>query len=92
MRALFAALVLLAAGPALASDRCGDYRAMVDYLREHYAERLVAAATGGQGARLEIYASADGATWTALFKRDGVACIAAAGTRWSAREVSSGSI
>ena len=90
MRALAFALALLAALPATASDRCGDHRAMVEYLRERYAERLVASARASGDTVLEIYASADGATWTALFTRGGVACIGAVGTGWSAREVSGG--
>lgn len=93
MRAILLAAALLLSLPAMAAPtHCGDRAAMIEHLRKRYGERLVAVARGAGDAVLEVYASDGGATWTAVMTHDGIACVAAVGTRWSSREIADGAI
>ncbi|MEQ9643512.1 MAG: hypothetical protein RIM84_26065 [Alphaproteobacteria bacterium] len=79
MRLLISILLLLAA-PAAAQTPCGPRQALLDGLAESYAERVVAQALTEDGRMLELLASADGATWTALVSAaDGRTCVVASG-------------
>ena len=72
-----AALALLSAipGPAAAQARqCGAHETSALELAERFNEVLMIAAASHKGARMELWVSPDGATWTALLVRDGLAC------------------
>jgi hypothetical protein len=62
---------------------CAPYETVIASLASSYHEFPIASAIGGQGtARMIIFASADGSTWTAVSVRpkDKLTCIIAAGT------------
>jgi hypothetical protein len=72
------ARALLVAGAAQAP--CGAHDLVLAHLGQQYRERIVVQALQDDGRLLELLASPDGGTWTALVTRpDGVACIVAAG-------------
>ena len=86
--AIFAALSTLAL-PAWAQEQpaCAPIDQIEAKLAAEYRETRVQQGVVGDGrAMLLIFATPDGATWTAVMLRhDGVGCMAAAGSDWQAR-------
>jgi hypothetical protein len=89
MRMLIPALVAVCALPASAlaqtAPACAPYRTVAENLAGSYHEHPVARAIGGEGhALMIVFASQNGATWTAVSVRpkDQLTCIVAAGTDW----------
>lgn len=80
------AAVLAAApapAPAAAQDRCAERRTVVEFLAEAYGEAPVGRGIANNGGLIEVFAGADGATWTILITMpDGDACMVAAGHAW----------
>ena len=77
-------------GPALGQTVCGEREMFVKHLGEKYQEAPVARALSGtQGkAVFEVFASPDGATFTALLTwPNGRSCVVASGKEWEAFEV-----
>ena len=71
---------LLAPQPASAQARCLPAEAMRDELAAQYGQAPVGAGLTGTGQLLELWASADGASWTVLVTSvRGVSCVAARG-------------
>lgn len=87
--ALLAAFLLLALvpGQAIAQANCNTREAVERILRDKYQEQVVAAGITGQGHRIEIFASDDGASWSVVISTArGMACLAASGRNWRAVE------
>ena len=88
LMSLLAVLVLAAAAltiPAQAQGaRCGGYVDVLADLARSYQERIVWTGERGAAGTLVITARSDGSTWTALLVRGEIACLAAAGTGWTA--------
>jgi hypothetical protein len=84
-------LSTLLATPALAQDAqlpaCAPIDQIAAKLAAEYQETRVQQGVVGEGrAMLLIFATPDGATWTAVMLRhDGIGCMAAAGSDWQAR-------
>lgn len=81
-----AAAALLLAGPAIAETQppCAAYTALVAALDQDYHEAPVARMLSDEGMVIEILASADGSTFTALLvQANGVACILSVGSDFS---------
>ena len=73
-----------AANIAQAQQRvpCGDRTAIMDHLKDGYAETVVAMGLDAQGRVLEVMA-ADGGTWTMLVTSPGgLTCLIASGVAW----------
>lgn len=70
---------------------CADHADLVAALTERYDERRVSIGLQNNGHVLEIYASKDTGSWTALSTRtDGVACILAVGRHFEQQPVAGG--
>lgn len=78
-------LALLALLPATASAvTCADRDTLVRKLGDTHKEYPAATGVGTTGGLLEIIASKDGVTWTALWTNpQGIACVMATGTYWT---------
>jgi hypothetical protein len=74
----------LSAVPASAADpRCGARNDLSTALEQRYAEVPVAVGLIDQRTVIEIYARADGDSWTIVTSRaDGMSCILGAGKAW----------
>lgn len=89
--AIAAVLSTLLAAPALAQPEqqpaCAPIDQIAAKLAAEYHETRVQQGVVGEGrAMLLIFATPDGATWTAVMLRhDGVGCMAAAGSDWQTR-------
>src|SRR5262245_24492453 len=83
---VFAALLGLsmASSPASAAEaRCGARSDLSTALAERYSEVPVAVGLVDQKTVIEIYARADGDSWTIVTSRaDGVSCVLGAGKAW----------
>jgi hypothetical protein len=83
-----ALVLLLGANAARAQSpgqsACASHEAMSAQLEQRFAEAPVALGlTGGGRMVVQVFASADGATWTVvLTSPEGKSCIAAAGRDW----------
>jgi hypothetical protein len=81
-----AALALTVAGHGGAQAEqmpCAKLAELTAGLAEHYREKLVSAGLQANGQLLEIFASPDGSTWTALTTSPaGLACVVATGKSW----------
>lgn len=78
-----AAALLLLASPALAQQACGPTREVVAELARQFQERKIAAGEMRNGGLLVIYATRDGATWTAVREMPGgVSCLLGVGEKW----------
>ncbi|MFW5833542.1 MAG: hypothetical protein ACOCYE_05540 [Pseudomonadota bacterium] len=65
---------------------CAPRAAWVQALQERLAQEPMAMAVSRGGRLLEVFASTDGATWTALVTAPtGMRCFVAAGEHWSTR-------
>lgn len=86
-RGIFAVLALgvLAATPALAEQPpCGEVDHLARLLDENYGETPVSNGLQANGQLLQIFASPDTGTWTAVTTTpQGMACIVATGRYWA---------
>lgn len=90
LAALLAALVamgvllVLSTAAAFAQDGCGPADRVEAGLASRYGERLLfSGQTYPGGPLIEIYATPDGSTWTAVRVSAGLACGLAAGQAWT---------
>lgn len=83
LRWLPAAALLLLAFPALAQQACGPTREIEVELERQFQERKIATGEMRNGGVLVIYATKDGATWTAVREMpSGVSCLLGVGEKW----------
>jgi len=76
-------VLLLGANAARAQPACASHEAVSKQLEQRYAEVPVAMGLADSGKLLQVFASADGASWTVVLTRpDGTSCVAAAGRYW----------
>jgi hypothetical protein len=85
-----AAVVALGLGvamPAAAQTVCLPHERMSKQLAEQYDERPVAIGLADSGRLVQVFAKADGDSWTIVQTTpNGMSCIAAAGRYWHAIE------
>jgi len=80
LAALFAACLSL---PSHAQQACGPYDALREGLERQYSEVVVGRGVGEGGMLMELFASADGKSWTLIIVHpNGMACFAASGGDW----------
>jgi hypothetical protein len=80
---LAGAAVLAGAALAQAPAACGPRAAVLRALVDNYGEAPVAMGLTADGRLVEILATPDGATWTALLSEaGGEACVVAVGRHW----------
>lgn len=87
--AVLAAFLSLAFWPgnAIAQANCNTREAVERILRDKYQEQVVAIGITGQGHRMEVFASDDGATWSVVVTTPrGMACLAASGRNWRSQK------
>jgi len=66
-----------------AQAQCTSYGAQAQHLADAFGETVVAVGTLAGGAILEVFAAADGSTWTLVLRPDADrACLVGAGTDW----------
>ena len=76
-------LALLAPSIAFAQPACLPHGKMVDLLDGQYSEQRVSAGLETGGRLIEVFATADGGTWTMVMTTpNGVTCVIAAGLEW----------
>lgn len=70
--------------PAAAAElECGDHETITRHLERKYSETPVAAGLINDGTLMQIFARADGKTWTLVVSRaEGVTCPLASGAPW----------
>lgn len=86
MRVALTLAALLTAAPATAqtASMCGSYAETAAQLGDKYHEARVGAGIQGAGL-VELWAAADGATWTLLLRMGGDrSCVIGAGEGWQA--------
>ena len=72
-------IAMLSAAPSICAKRTD----LVVHLASEYQERPVARGLSDNGVLLEVFASRDGASWTAVASFvDGVSCLIASGHFW----------
>lgn len=82
IRIALAAVAMLWAGQAVAAVPCGDSASIVKQLAGKHNEAPVARGLQSNGSLMELYASPDGETWTAISTTpQGLSCIVASG-KW----------
>lgn len=75
--------LLLTATTATANPYCTARADLAEALATKYSEQPVGGGMQGPDGLIEVWASAEGATWTILMSRaDGMACVVATGTDW----------
>ena len=75
--------LLLAAGAAQAQTGCSNHEAISEALASGYGEKPVAGGLSTAGDLIQIFATADGETWTLVRVRpDGTSCVIGAGRFW----------
>lgn len=80
---LLALTLLLAASAARAEPACASHEAVSKQLEQRHAEVPIAMGLANSGKLVQVFASADGVSWTVvLTEPDGTSCIAAAGRYW----------
>ena len=68
---------------ALAEPACASHEAVSKQLEQRHAEVPVAMALADSGKLLQVFARADGDSWTmVLTQPDGTSCVAASGRYW----------
>lgn len=78
-------LALLIPVPAVAQSACMPHDEMADLLDRKYFEQPVYAGLESSGRLLELFATADGGTWTLIMTTPrGLACAVASGLEWQA--------
>ena len=69
--------------PAAAQNACITRTQAVKSLSENYSEAQVAVGLASNGGVLEVFTSADGATWTVIYTSPrGTSCLVASGEGW----------
>lgn len=77
---------LTAVAHAQAPAACTTRARMIEQLASRYAEAPVAVGLASGGGLVEVFAAADGATWTVIVTNPrGQSCIVAAGESWQDR-------
>jgi len=80
----FCSSVLFLTAASAQQIPCGPYMDLLRWLEEKYGEKPIATAMTNGGARLEIVVSPSG-SWSILsIRSDGLACLVANGSRWTA--------
>lgn len=80
---LLAPALLLGANAARAEPVCASHEAVSKQLEQRYAEAPIAMGLANSGKLVQVFASADGVSWTVvLTEPDGTSCIAASGRYW----------
>lgn len=76
--------LLLGAKATLAQEAaCATYSEIAQQLERRYAELPVSLGLSSAGQVVQVFSTADGATWTmVLTKPDGTSCVVAAGEHW----------
>lgn len=87
--AILMSLVLSVIDPRLAASqtmsRCAPQATVAVQLARNYAEAPIASGRQQNGFIIQVYATADGSTWTVvLTSPNGTSCLVAAGERWKA--------
>lgn len=83
--ALVAAFFMPAAAHGAGVPVCAERATVLDELARRYREAPVALGLANNGGVVELFASADGATWTLLITLpSGLSCMMAAGEDWQA--------
>ena len=78
-----AALLLLVSSALAQPAACGPTREVEAELARQYQERRIAAGEMTAGGAIVVYASKDGATWTAIREMPGgISCVLAVGEGW----------
>ena len=84
LSALTAAVLGIAAVPALAQTPCGQRTDIIQVLAEKYRESHQASGLQSASAMVEIWASPETGTWTILVTQsNGVSCVVASGQSWN---------
>ncbi len=84
LAAAFLTVPLRAAG---AQDQCRTRDRVVALLAEEYKEAQVAIGVTNSGGLVEVFAAADGSTWTIVVTSPrGMSCVVTAGEGWHALE------
>ena len=79
----FFVTLALTAGEVFARPGCVPYEVAAGVLTNKHKEHLTAEGAWQGGAHIELWQSANGATWTILqVNAQGVACVGAAGKNW----------
>lgn len=80
---LLALVLLLDANTARAEPACASHEAVSKQLEQRYAEAPIAMGLANSGKLIQVFASADGGSWTVVVTEpDGTSCIAASGRYW----------
>ncbi len=84
---ILALCLLLGAGTAArAQPACLAHQEMTDLLRVKYAETQIAVGFSESGRLIEVFSTADGATWTLVVTTPkGKSCVLIAGESWDIR-------
>jgi hypothetical protein len=78
-----AALLCIPTAQAQQAPACVKRADLLKHLSEKYQEVPAAVGLGDNGSLLEVFATADGSTWTvAISMPNGVACMVATGQDW----------
>lgn len=78
-----AAMTLMSPAASAQSATCLTHDSLAKLLDERYAERRVAAGLAAGGALIELFASAEDASWTMVVTTAaGESCVMAAGEHW----------
>ena len=78
-------IFLLFSSSAFAQSACLPHAQMVDLLDGRYSEQSVSAGLENGGRLIEVFATADGGTWTLVMTTpNGASCVVAAGIEWQA--------
>ena len=81
---LFGAALMARPAPAQSTDAGLPRAALVEVLGDRYAELPVAFGLAENGGLIEVFTSADGATWTMLLTMpNGLSYVVAAGEAWT---------
>lgn len=80
---LLALALLLGANAARAEPACASHEAVSKQLEQRHAEVPIAMGLANNGKLIQVFASADGVSWTVvLTEPDGTSCVAASGRYW----------
>jgi len=75
------------AGEASAQPICAPHADMAQHLDKRYSELPTAIGIASNGRLIEVFTSADGATWTIVMTTpDGQSCVVADGQSWDSRQ------
>lgn len=88
LRRLLAATCLLAvASPASAARLCLPHSDIAELLDVRFSEARIAGGVASGGGLIEVFSSADGATWTIVVTSpQGMSCVVSAGESWHSKK------